>query len=199
MRVSYYNAEKSADKKLRYTRRLEEIKMIEETIRSLIEDPLKNGLTDEQMFYITYYGLNEQELLQKNYKELNLKQIKNIKSDKQEDQLENDRYNALIDLYSTLETFDKRKINRYNDRFHEDIQDWNDYTDGFKNDTLIVKKMRNLQMLNKMAHKYKFLFKSILYRKNLQMNNYTEYEKKKLENDIEQMITGIERDAENAK
>ena len=66
MRNSFYNVEKMADKKIEEKRKNEELEMIEETIRSFTEDPLKNGLTEEQMFLIKYYGLNEELLVQKN-------------------------------------------------------------------------------------------------------------------------------------
>ena len=197
---SYYNAEKRADLKLRNKKKIEEIEMLEEIIRGLIEDPLKNGLTEEQMFLIKYYGLDEQEALQKKFDISNVEQIIYSKSEIQRDQLETDRYNGLIDMYSTMEEFDGKNINKYKDCFHKDIKDLDDYTREFEQDPLIVKKMRNLQMLNKMAHKYEFLFKSILYRKSPQIGiEYTDDNIKRIEYNIEEMFSVIKKDAEKAK
>ena len=165
MGISYYNAEKRAEKELRDKRKKEEIKMLEEIIRGTIEDPLQNGLTEEQIFLINYYGLEVKDVLDKKFDLSDVSQIEYEKSSVSREELETNRYNELIDIYSAVEEFNGKKINEFNDRFHKDIKDWNDYTDGFENDPLVVKKMRNLQMLNKMAHKYEFLLKSILFRK----------------------------------
>ena len=199
MGISYYNAEKRTEKELEYKRKKEEIKMLEEIIRGTIEDPLKNGLTEEQMFLMNYYGLDIQNIMGKKFDLSDVSQIEYEKSYVTRDELETNRYNELIDIYSALEEFNGKEINKYNDSFHKDIRDWNDYTDGFENDPLIVKKMRNLQMLNKMAHKYEFLFKSILYRKYPQINrDFIENDRKKIVYNIEEMFSYINEDAKKA-
>ena len=181
MGISYYNAEKRAEKELRDKRKKEEIKMLEEIIRGTIEDPLQNGLTEEQIFLINYYGLEVKDVLDKKFDLSDVSQIEYEKSSVSREELETNRYNELIDIYSAVEEFNGKKINEFNDRFHKDIKDWNDYTDGFENDPLVVKKMRNLQMLNKMAHKYEFLLKSILFRKYPQIGrNFNENDRKKI-------------------
>lgn len=196
---SYYNAEKRADMELRNKREKEEIEMLEEIIRGLMEDPLKNGLTEEQMFLIKYYDLDEQEVQQKNFDISNVEQTINSKSEMQREQLETNRYEALIDMFSSIEDFKREERNKINDCFHKDIKEWNDYTKDFEKDSLIIKKMRNLQLLNNVAHKYEAIFRGILYRKNPEINKeYTAKDKKKIEYNIGEMFSIVKSDAENA-
>ena len=137
MGKSYYSVEEKIDNE---NRKREKIKMLEDTIISIIEDPLKNGFTEEQMFLMSFYGLNEEDISDKKFDLSNVSQIEYMKSDKTKDQIETDRYNALIDMYSTVETFDEEKINDFNDPFHKEIKEWDDYTREFEQDPLIVKK-----------------------------------------------------------
>lgn len=196
---SYYNAEKRADMELRNKREKEEIEMLEEIIRGLMEDPLKNGLTEEQIFLIKYYDLDEQEVQQKNFDISNVEQTINSKSEMQREQLETNRYEALIDMFSSIEDFDREERNKFNDCFHKDIKEWNDYTKDFEKDSLIIKKMRNLQQLNNVAHKYEAIFRGILYRKNPEINKeYTAKDKKAIEYNIGEMFSIVKSDAENA-
>lgn len=200
MKNTYQNAENRVDMELRNKRKKEEIEMLEEIIRGLMEDTFKNGLTEEQMFLIKYYGLDEQEVLQKNFDISNVEQIIHSKSEIQRDQLETNRYNELMDMHSTMEEFDGKEIDKYNDRFHKNIKDWYDYTRDFEQDPLIVKKMRNLQMLNKMAHKYEAVYRGILYRKNPEVaENYTDNDRKKIEYYICEMFSSIDSDAKKAE
>lgn len=200
MAYSYYNAEKSADMELREKRKKEKAKMLEEIILGLTEDILQDDLTEEQMFLINYYGLDKQEISQRKFDISNVEQMIDIKSIMPREQLETNRYNELIDMYSAVEEFNGEEINGYNDIFHGNIKNWYDYTKEFEHDSLIVKKMRNLQMLNRMAHKYEYLFKSILSIKNPQIyEDYIKEDIKRIEYNIEEMFSAIKSDAENAE
>lgn len=194
----YYNVERKADIELRNKRKKEEIEMLEETIRSLTQDPLKNGLTEEQMFLIRYYGLDEQEIIHRNFDSSDIEKIVENRTRISEEELETNRYNELIDMYSIVENFDIKGANKYNDRFHRDIKDWNDYTRDFEQVPLIVKKMRNLQMLNRMAHSYQVLLRKILYGRSPEIvENYTERDKKILESRISGMFSKAKNYAES--
>lgn len=201
MGKSYQRVEKNADRKLKNEKIKKEIEMLEEIIIGLMEDPFKNGLTEMQIFLIKYYGLDEQEVQQDNFDISSIEQMIDIynKNGIQRDQLETNRYNELIDMYSTMEEFDGKEINKYNDCFHKDIRDWDDYTRDFEQDSLIVKKMRNLQMLNKMANKYEFLLKKILYQRIPQMDRYCINDRKIIKYNIEKMFSQTKSKAENAK
>ena len=200
MRNSFYNVEKMADKKIEKKRKNEELEMIEETIRSFTEDPLKNGLTEEQMFLIKYYGLNEELLVQKNVNISNIEQMINTESEIPREQLEIDRYEALIDMLSSIDEFDAATANMFKDRFHDDIKEWDDYTKSIEQDPLIVKKMRNLQILNKASHKYGDLFRRVLYGRNARLgNDFTDNNKKSIEFNIEEMFSTIKNDAKKAE
>ena len=200
MRNSFYNVEKMADKKIEEKRKNEELEMIEETIRSFTEDPLKNGLTEEQMFLIKYYGLNEELLVQKNVNISNIEQMINTESEIPREQLEIDRYEALIDMLSSIDEFDAATANMFKDRFHDNIKEWDDYTKSIEQDPLIVKKMRNLQILNATAHKYEALFRRVLYGRNARLgNDFTDNNKKSIEFNIEEMFSTIKNDAKKAE
>ena len=200
MAYSYYSAEKRADMELREKRKKEKSKMLEEIILGLTEDILQDDLTEEQMFLINYYGLDKQEISQRKFDISNVEQMIDIKSIMPREQLETNRYNELIDMYSAVEEFNGEEINRYNDTFHRNIKDWYDYTKDFEQEPLLVKKMRNLQMLNKMAHKYESLFKNMLSIKNPEIyEDNTKEEIKRLEYNIEELFSPIKSDAENAE
>lgn len=199
MGYSYHGAEKQADMKLMMERKKEEFKMLEEIIRGLTEDVFQDGLTEEQMFLINYYGLDKKKITQKNFDISNIEQVLDIKSKIPEEQLETQRYNELIDMYSAVEEFDEEEINKYNDLFHGDIKDWYDYTDDFDQDPLIVKKMRNLQILNRLAHKYETLLKNMLSIKNPEIyeDNIKE-EIKRIEYNIKEMFSPVKSKSEKA-
>ena len=199
MAISYYSAEKRADIELEKKREQEKIKMIEETIKAIIEEPIKDGFTEEQIFLLRYYGLDDQEISKRDFNIANVSSIKYMSSNISEEQLETNRFNELIDLFSAIEMFDRETISEFNDRFHSEIKDWYDYTKDFEKDPLIVKKMRNLQILNKMGHKYEFLFKSVLSRKNPEIyDEYSENDIKRLESNIRRMFSKIESESEKA-
>ena len=200
MANSYYSVEKRADMELRKKKKQEEIKEIEETIKAIIEEPIKDGFTEEQIFLLRYYGLDDQEISKRDFNIANVGPIKYMRSNISEDQLETNRFNELIDLLSTIEIFDREKISEFNDRFHSEIKDWDEYTKDFEKDPLIVKKMRNLQILNRIGHKYEFLFRSILSRKNPEIyEEYKEKDIKRLEGNIRKMFSRIESEAKKAE
>lgn len=199
MKNPYYIVENGVDRGLKEKREQEKIKMIEETIKAIIEEPIKDGFTEEQIFLLRYYGLDDQEISKRDFNIANVSSIKYMSSNISEEQLETNRFNELIDLFSAIEMFDRETISEFNDRFHSEIKDWYDYTKDFEKDPLIVKKMRNLQILNKMGHKYEFLFKSVLSRKNPEIyDEYSENDIKKLESNIRRMFSKIESESEKA-
>ena len=200
MGYSYYDAIEKADKELIKRKKEEEIEMLEETIRSLTEDKFKNGLTEEQMFLVRYYGLNEKELVDRNFDISNIEQKIYVRDEISRGQLETNRYEALMDIHSSIEEFNSEIVNKNNDRFHKDIKEWDDYTKDFDEDSLIVKKMRNLQMLNQIAHKYEAIFRSIIYRRYPKLDEeYTELEKKNIEYNIEELFSVVEQDSKTAE
>ena len=61
MGSSYLNAENRVDNEIEKEKRKKEIEMLENIIRGLTEDPMENGFTEEQMFLMKYYGIDEKE------------------------------------------------------------------------------------------------------------------------------------------
>ena len=76
----YYSVEKRADMELRKKKKQEEIKEIEETIKAIIEEPIKDGFTEEQIFLLRYYGLDDQEISKRNFNIANVGSIKYMRS-----------------------------------------------------------------------------------------------------------------------
>lgn len=179
MGSSYLNAEKRVDNEIEKEKRKKEIEMLEDIIRGLTEDPMENGFTEEQMFLMKYYGIDEKEAKGKQFDISNVAPIvsaekirESNEDEEKRSKLETNRYNALIDVYSAIEEFGTEKIKGYKeDCFHSKIKDWNEYTEGFEQEPLIIQKMRNLQMINRMAHGYEGLLKSLGDRIALQIND----------------------------
>ena len=200
MGYSYNDALKKADEELIKRKKEEEIEMLEETIRGLTEDTLRNGLTEEQMFLVKYYGLNEEELADRNFNISNIEQKIYPRTQIPRGQLETNRYEVLIDIWSAIKDFNSEEVNKYKDSFHREIKEWDDYTRDFDQDTLIVKKMRNLQMLNRVAHQYETILKSIIYRRIPKLEEeFVKSDRKNIEYNIEEMFSIVSRDAERAE
>lgn len=179
MGSSYLNAENRVDNEIEKEKRKKEIEMLENIIRGLTEDPMENGFTEEQMFLMKYYGIDEKEAKGKQFDISNVAPIVNAEKiregnedEEKRSKLETNRYNALIDMYSAIEEFGTEKIKGYKeDCFHSKVKDWNEYTEGFEQEPLIIQKMRNLQMINRMAHGYEGLLKSLGDKIALQIND----------------------------
>ena len=195
---SYNSVENKIDKAIKKKREQEDIKLLRQLIMDLVKEPFENGLTQEQIFLIEYYGL-QGEIPKMPFSISNTRPIQYKQSSMPVEELEEKRYNALIDLYSEIADRDIEKIKQLNDRFHKEVIYWDDYTKDFKNDTLLVKKMRNLQLLNRMAHAYEVLWKKFLYSESPEIDeNYTEKNKRRMEKNVKEMFSKVEEDSQMA-
>lgn len=195
---SYNSVENKIDKAIKKKREQEDIKLLKQLIMDLVKEPFENGLTQEQIFLIEYYGL-QGEIPKMPFSISNTRPIQYKQSSMPVEELEEKRYNALIDLYSEIADRDIEKIKQLNDRFHKEVIYWDDYTKDFKNDTLLVKKMRNLQLLNRMAHAYEVLWKKFLYSESPEIDeNYTEKNKIRMEKNVKEMFSKVEEDSQMA-
>ena len=195
---SYNSVENKIDKAIKKKREQEDIKLLKQLIMDLVKEPFENGLTQEQIFLIEYYGL-QGEIPKMPFSISNTRPIQYKQSSMPVEELEEKRYNALIDLYSEIADRDIEKIKQLNDRFHKEVIYWDDYTKDFKNDTLLIKKMRNLQLLNRMAHAYEVLWKKFLYSESPEIDeNYTEKNKIRMEKNVKEMFSKVEEDSQMA-
>ena len=160
---AYKNIENNVDKTKEY----------EGLIKGLIEDTDQSKFTEEQNFLINYYDLDREKCRSVKFDMNNIidninemKAVPGVSSEK----LEENRHEALLDLFFATENFSREKANKNRDRVHKIINDWNEYSKEFEKNPLIVKQMINLQALNRMAHQYKALFKGILYSKYSQLD-----------------------------
>ena len=176
---NFQGVEDSVDNEIE---RKKQIKLLENTIERLTKNVKKNGLTEEQEFLIKYYDLDEEYAKQEkiNFSKANHNQLIYVLPENQRNQIEKERYEILINMFATFKEFDSEEINKFNDIFHKKITDYDDYIEGFEEDPLMIKKMRNLQMLNRMAHEYTTIFRTLLY-ENPELKKYSVKDKKSIE------------------
>ena len=190
---SYRYVEEKHDKEKRNKDKIDEL---EKVIEGLIEYENESGFTDEQCFLISYYGLDKEKCknIKFNMNNIidNINEMKSVPSISSE-KLEENRHEALLDLFFATENFSEEKANENKDNFHEIIKDWNKYSEDFEENPLITKQMINLQALNRMAHQYQSIFKDMLNRK------YPQLDIESSETDIEDMLSSkIDRIRKNA-
>ena len=163
--MGYNNAEKNADRDIRNKKEIEEL---EENIKGITEYEGENGFTEEQNFLINYYSLDKERCKGVNF---NINNIEDIRSSLNgmnrlpslsRNQLENDRYKALIDLFSASEEFSGKIVDNHTDIYHAKIRDRNQYLQDFEKNPIIVKEMIILQALNRMAHQYRSIFRDMI-------------------------------------
>ncbi len=195
MENSYNSIEENFDREIKRKKRMEEL---EYTIDGLTQDQGQDGFSDEQEFLISYYGLDKEKCKNSDF---DINNIGTKTSDKEivprisRDELEEKRHEALLDLFFATKDFNKDEVNMNRDIFHDEIVDWNQYSNGFEENPLIVKKMINLQTLNRMAHQYQTLFKMFIDVKNPQLK----IEESEIEMIREMLTSKITRISENAK
>ena len=166
MAFSYGSIEKQVDKenrkKEKEKRKNEQRKKLEEAIEVITEEPWEDDLTALQMFLINYFGIQKENVKNNN---LDINNYDIYISDDVKisaDELEVQRYNALIDILALIPWNVMEFANESKDIFHKEVKNWDDFTDTIGSDELIVKKMRNLQLLNMLAHTFQSIYRSII-------------------------------------
>lgn len=166
MAFSYGSIEKKVDRENRIKeqekRKNEKRKKLEEAIEVITEEPWEDDLTAIQMFLINYFGLKKENV--KN-NDLDINNYEAYISDDGKisvDELEIKRYNALIDILALVPNNEIEFANESKDIFHNEVKNWDDFTDTIGSDELMVKKMRNLQLLNRLAHTFQSVYRSII-------------------------------------
>ena len=166
MAFSYGSIEKKVDRENRIKeqekRKNEKRKKLEEAIEVITEDPWEDDLTAIQMFLINYFGIKKENV--KN-NDLDINNYEAYISDDGKisaDELEIKRYNALIDILALVPNNEIDFANESKDIFHNEVKNWDDFTDTIGSDELMVKKMRNLQLLNRLAHTFQSVYRSII-------------------------------------
>lgn len=166
MAFSYGSIEKKVDRENRIKeqekRKNEKRKKLEEAIEVITEEPWEDDLTAIQMFLINYFGIKKENV--KN-NDLDINNYEAYISDDGKisaDELEIKRYNALIDILALVPNNEIEFANESKDIFHNEVKNWDDFTDTIGSDELMVKKMRNLQLLNRLAHTFQSVYRSII-------------------------------------
>lgn len=209
MGYSYKHVEEEYDRKKRNQDKIkkigDEIDELKATIIGLTKEKNQTGFTDEQCFFISYYDLDKEKCKNTEFNMNNImnyvdkmKSVPGVSSEK----LEENRHEALLDVFFATEDFSKDKANKNKDNFHEIINDWNQYSEDFEKNPLIVKLMINLQALNRMAHQYRDLFEQLLENRDLinQLLGKSKPLYKSSRTDIEDMLSSrIDKIREEAK
>ena len=166
MAFSYSSIEKKLDRENRIKeqerKKQEKVKRLEETIKVITAEPWEEDFTAIQVFLINYFGVNEEEVKSNDFG-VNDYEGYFEKNDKiSEDELEVKRYNSLVDIIAMLPDNALDFANESRDIFHKEVKDWETFTESIETDNLIVKKLRNLQILNMLAHKFNDMFYSMI-------------------------------------
>ena len=210
MGYSYRHVEEEYDRNKRNQDKIrklgDEIDELKTTIIGLTEEKNQTGFTDEQCFFISYYDLDKEKCKNTKFNMNNItkyvdkmKSVPGVSSEK----LEENRHEALLDVFFATEDFSKDKANKNKDNFHEIINDWNQYSEDFEKNPLIVKQMINLQALNRMAHQYRDLFEQLLENRDVinQLLGKSQPLYKSSKTDIEDMLSsridGIRKEAKS--
>lgn len=140
MRYTFNSAERRADLEFQKRKKKEEVEKQEKIVKDYMQEVSLNGITYEQRFLLKYYGLKRREL-PTNFSMENVEQfVYDQKSEISAEQLESDRYEALIKMFSVIQGLDDNKVRKHSDMFHSDINRIEDYVKTFLGDPLIVKK-----------------------------------------------------------
>lgn len=171
------------EKVIENKQRKKKAKNREKIINEFVTGILTNNLNGLQIFFIKYFGLGVEECSNLRIDIGNSDKILTGKSKLSREDLEDSRYNELISLLFMLFQDDVIEFSNDNkDRFHKEITSIEDYTKSFTEDTLMIKKMRNLQLLNNLAHKMDNEFNSL--------SNIIISEKLKLDEDKKRKVIG---------
>lgn len=193
----------------RIEEKTKDLEQIKETFRGFFEDENIQGETDEKNFITQYLGLEtvyKEENIepQKAYLDVSARIKRRDRNTTNREILETERYNALMDMYSSMEELDWKEIAKFNDRFHTQIKSCEEYTMDFDKEPLLIMKIRNLQMLNKVAHKIDYLIKRMLLDiieiENNSVSNYSDKEWGEISFRMIEMYTSlIDEDRKDAK
>ena len=156
-----------------------------------------NNLTAEQIFFIKYAGLTIEDIQKKGIDVKNREEILKQESELLKDELETARYNAMIEMLFSFPGDAIGFSNKSKDRFHEEISSNMEYTKSIDGDTLLIKRMRNLQLLNKLAHLFRvFIMKTTVRMIPNYLHEYDREQRRKIQSDIEMIILPQEQQEE---
>jgi len=195
-KYDYSDAEKNAK---REERNLKAIKSRVDRIYSYITNIQANNLTAEQNFIIKYAGLTEEEVPNKDFYIEKSDEILGITSKLSRDELENQRYSVLLNLLFQFPNREIEMSNKTKDIFHREIKNFNAYTSTFASDPLLVKKMRNLQLLNRLAHKFESELFEITNRMLPEFLSFEKQDRRNIQMDIKALFSPIDEVVEDAR
>lgn len=183
-----FNAERKKEK-------LQQIEEAKEVINVLTVYPWEEDLTAEQVFLIKYFGLNLEDFYGKKFNASNFDKVLQGETELTRDELEKQRYEAMVDLLALTTNSQIRNANQKRDCFHEEIKDWDDFTKTLSDDTLITKKLRNLQFTNILAHKFSGIFDGIITKKVSRFDRkYPASEKLRIKNECKSLFSPFEEE-----
>lgn len=162
--MAYKNVNVTAfgEKVIEIKQRKKDVKNSEKIMSEFATGIITNNLNGLQIFFIKYFGLKVEECSKLRIGIGNSDKILTGKSELSREDLEDIRYNELINfLFMLFKDAVIKFSNENKDRFHNKVMSINDYTESFIEEPLLIKKMRNLQLLNILAHKFNGEFYSL--------------------------------------
>lgn len=180
-------------------RNIRQIKSRLERMESYITIKGEDNLTSEQNFIIKYAGLTAEDVPKEELYIEKCDKILAMPSKLSETRLETQRYCMLINLLFMLPNSEIEFSNKVKDIFHKKITSLDAYISTFESDPLIIKKMRNLQLLNRLAHKFEKEFFEITNRMLPQFLRFEKEDRRMIQADVKDLFSPIENISEQAR
>ena len=160
--------------------------------------------TDEQEFLIQYFNMQEEEIPENDFNFSNF--VRDVYGTERisDDVLQTIRFRELMNLESLTYSIFKQYYNREqikSDRFHEPIERFEQYLEiesDIEQNPTPVKKMRILQLINRIAHKYDSIYKKILYLEMPQLRKSKYSNNRRIEYNIGKIFSKNENDVNRA-
>ena len=192
----------SLQRKIKRKRRIK-IREIEEIINEI--QAKKEIYTTEEGFLIKYFNMKTEDIPSEDFGFADLPNDTFETQEISDDKLQVIRYKELM----KLELIAYQIFNQYftseqkeSDRFHDKIRKTEQYKEigsDIEKNPIQVKKMRNLQLVNRIAHNYNSIMKKIIYAKVPRINSYGENERNKIKHYIEELFSKNEEESIKAK
>ena len=167
-----------------------------------LEEFLKTKFRD---FIAEYYQIEKKDISKDEVINFEFNENEYIRKESTEEEKINSEYTALINMLDVLyakvlKTNGLKKITQnMKDQFHTRVHDFQEYVETFKNDPIEVKKIRIVQLINRLAHEYKTYYRQRAVKKLDTRDN----EKRRIFSEVSRQLfdknsTGVEKYLKNA-
>lgn len=165
----------------------------------------KERYTTEEEFLIKYFNMKAEDIPSEDFGFANLPNETFGIHEISDDKLQVIRYKELMKLeliayqiFNQYFTGEQKESDTFHDKIRK-IEQYKEIGSDIEKNPIQVKKMRNLQLVNRIAHNYNSIMKKIIYAKVPRINSYRENERNKIKHYIEKLFSKNEEEAIKAK